>query len=136
MTEQTKAWLVQGKITCPDVAEMWGRNIGDAEFMLLDHPDNPGSSADFPSKKAAMDWAKAKGIAVVDMTEQTHITLTGPMAGQPACGISRGDMIAQGGRGMHLPYLSSKGLLVDFALQHISCDDCRAVVFESIHRRA
>jgi hypothetical protein len=68
MTEQTKAWLVQGKITCPDVAEMWGRNIGDAEFRLLDHPDNPGSSADFPSKKAAMDWAKAKGIAVVDMT--------------------------------------------------------------------
>ena len=68
MTEQTKAWLVQGEITCPEVAEQWGRNIGDAEFRLLDHPEKPGSSADFPSRKSAMDWAKGKGVVVVDLT--------------------------------------------------------------------
>jgi hypothetical protein len=49
-----KAWLAQGKITCPDVAAMWGSKIGDAEFRLLDHPNWPSSSADFPSKKEAM----------------------------------------------------------------------------------
>jgi hypothetical protein len=52
-----KAWLAQGKITCPDVAAMWGSKIGDAEFRLLDHPNWPSSSADFPSKKEAMTWA-------------------------------------------------------------------------------
>jgi len=64
----TKAWLVQGEITCPDVAATWGRNLGDVEFRLLDDPENPGSSADFPSRKSAMDWAKASGLTVTDLT--------------------------------------------------------------------
>jgi hypothetical protein len=44
-----KAWLAQGKITCPDVAEMWGSKLGAPEFRLLDHPNWPSSSADFPN---------------------------------------------------------------------------------------
>jgi hypothetical protein len=63
-----KAWLAQGKITCPDVAAMWGSKIGDAEFRLLDHPNWPSSSADFPSKKEAMTWAISMGIRVIDLT--------------------------------------------------------------------
>jgi hypothetical protein len=63
-----EAWLVQGKVTCPDVAAMWGSKIGDVEFRLLDHPDKPSSSHDFPSKKEAMTWAKETGIDVKDLT--------------------------------------------------------------------
>jgi hypothetical protein len=63
-----KAWLVQRKVTCPDVAAMWGCKIGAPEFRLLDHPDSPSSSYDFPSKKEAMAWAKKKGIEVKDLT--------------------------------------------------------------------
>ena len=63
-----KAWLVQGKVTCPDVAAMWGSKIGDAEFRLLDHPNWPSSSHDFPSKKEAMTWANETGIDVKDLT--------------------------------------------------------------------
>ena len=62
------AWLVRGEITCPDVADMWSARVGDPEFRLLDHPTNPGSSSDHPTKFHAMDYAKAHGLAVVDMT--------------------------------------------------------------------
>jgi hypothetical protein len=63
-----KAWLIQGKITCPDVAEMWGSKLGAPEFRLLDHPDMPNSSVDFPSRKEAMTWANEMGIRVFDLT--------------------------------------------------------------------
>jgi len=62
------AWLVQGVITCPDVADMWAAQIGDPEFRLLDHPTNPGSSSDHQTKFHAMEYAKAQGLAVVDLT--------------------------------------------------------------------
>ena len=62
------AWLVQGVITCPDVADMWSAQIGDPEFRLLDHPTNPGSSSDHLTKFHAMEHAKAQGLAVVDLT--------------------------------------------------------------------
>jgi hypothetical protein len=61
-------WLVQGAITCPDVADMWAARIGDPEFRLLDHPTNPGGSSDHPTKVHAMEYAKAQGLAVVDLT--------------------------------------------------------------------
>jgi hypothetical protein len=66
--ENQIVWLVCGKITCPDIADMWGSNIGAPEFNLLDHPDTPGSSADFPTKADAMLWVKEKGLSVIDMT--------------------------------------------------------------------
>jgi hypothetical protein len=61
-------WLEKGKITCPDVAAMWGANVGEDEFSLLDHPTRPGSSSDHPTKEDAMQYAKENGLAVVDMT--------------------------------------------------------------------
>ena len=63
-----KAWLVQGKVTCPNVAAMWGIKLGDVEYRLLDHPNWPSSSADFPSRKEAMTWANEMGIGVKDLT--------------------------------------------------------------------
>jgi hypothetical protein len=72
MTHETAtpeiAWMVRGAITCPDVADMWAAQIGDPEFRLLDHPTNPGSSSDHPTKFEAVQYAKAKGLAVVDLT--------------------------------------------------------------------
>lgn len=68
-TETPKiVWLVRGEITCPDVADMWSGQIGDPEFRLLDHPTNPGSSSDHPTKFHAMQEAKDQGLAVVDLT--------------------------------------------------------------------
>lgn len=61
-------WLFEGRITCPDVADMWGAQIGDPEFNLCDHPTHPSSSSDHPTKYAALQYAKQRGIAVVDRT--------------------------------------------------------------------
>ena len=47
---------------------MWSAMIGDPEFRLLDHPTNPGSSSDHPTKFHAMQYAKDEGLAVVDLT--------------------------------------------------------------------
>ena len=76
MTNKTKikAWLIQGKITCPDVAEMWGSKLGAPEFRLLDHPDMPNSSVDFPSRKEAMTWANEMGIIVSVATDGSTVT--------------------------------------------------------------
>jgi hypothetical protein len=63
-----KAWLLQGEVTCPDVAAMWGSKLGAPEFRLLDHPDWPNSSVDFPSKKEAMTWANERGLRIIDLT--------------------------------------------------------------------
>jgi hypothetical protein len=61
-------WLVQGAITDQEVADMWSAQLWDPEFRLLDHPTNPSSSSDFPTKFDAMEYAKAQGLAVVDLT--------------------------------------------------------------------
>ena len=66
---------------------------------------------------------------------QTHITLTGIMAGMPACGIGRADMLAAGGRGMHIPYVKCAGELLDFVNQNISCPECREVVYDAMGRK-
>jgi hypothetical protein len=58
---EPKAWLAQGKITCPDVAAMWGSKIGDVEFRLLDHPDKPSSSHRLPKQKRGHDLGQGNG---------------------------------------------------------------------------
>ena len=60
-------YLAIGKVTCPDVADLFGGKIGDPEYRLLDHPENPGSSADFASRSDAMAWASDKGFDVLDL---------------------------------------------------------------------
>lgn len=67
---------------------------------------------------------------------QTHITLTaGSMAGMPACGMDRADMLAAGGRGMYIPYVKSAGELLDFVNQNISCPACRDVIYDVFGRK-
>lgn len=47
--------LVIGEITCPDVAALFGKQLGDPEFQFSDGPAGArGTSADFPSFEAGV----------------------------------------------------------------------------------
>jgi hypothetical protein len=65
---QRAVWLVQGKVSCPDIAALWNVKIGAPEFRLLDHPCEPNFSCDFPSKLEAMAWADETGAFIIDLT--------------------------------------------------------------------
>ena len=69
MTREVR-YLVVGTITDEEAAMCYGPacRVGDPEWRLLDHFDRPGSSADFPTREAAIGYARDVGWTVVDRT--------------------------------------------------------------------
>jgi len=59
-----------------------------------------------------------------------HITLTGPLAGTPACGLSRAEMLERGESGIHMPY-SAKGEAAILARGDV-CPDCKRAWVEAL----
>ena len=57
---------------------------------------------------------------------QTHLTLTGPYAGQTYCGFRR---VPDGSRGVHMPYVSDAAM-ARFVADHVTCEDCRSEAFK------
>jgi hypothetical protein len=66
-----KYWIGRGVVTCPDVAEILGVNIGDDEWQFSDGPAGArSSSADYKSVEAGVkDLAPAIFVWDVDQTE-------------------------------------------------------------------
>ena len=62
-------------------------------------------------------------------TTTTHLSTTGPFAGESFCGMTSPEIRARGERGMHLPLLIGDPLAA-FVDDHVTCPECRRVFGE------